>query len=342
SCGQPSTTTSPSPGASKWPATLTIGTKEAPSTTYVVGVATVKILGKYLKNIDSHIAAYPGVMNWPQLMKDEKLDMGQFTIHSMYDAAVGQEYYKGQPPATWLRIMGYGEDASLGVIAVKGKGIKTPADLKGKKWMIVRPGSDLGPRTAAAYLAAYGLKEGDVTLVKHSSTDEFVSAVKEGRVDAMGWPVYPRGTPWAEELAIGGFIEFISDTPEAIAKISAANPFWHAMTIPANTYKGQTSDWKTVGFSSIWGVRSTLPDDLVYAVAQAAWDNFAEWTTYHAIIKGYKLPDSAKPEMMALPYHNGMVKYLKEKGYWTPAHETKQNELLATLQKAEENFKKSK
>jgi len=309
-----------------------------PATTYVIAVAISKMITKYVKGIDCNVKTFPGTIDWPEREEKGELDITMQSASTAYLAAMGEDTYSDHGPFK-LWTGGFGSIAYEGIIARKGAGITTPADLKGKKWSALIPGSELMIRVVDAWLRAYNLSKNDVTVLSRASTTEMVESVRERRVDAISWPCYLK-SPWATELAEGGHIEFISDTPEAIKKITEElyPGLFIPTTMPANTYKGQDKPWATCGAVTLFTISDKLPEDLVYNIAKALWDNFDEWAGYHSDVEGYRLPNSIKPDSMIAPLHPGIVKYLKEKGYWKAEQEAKRNALLDKMQKAREAF----
>lgn len=117
-------------------------------------------------------------------------------------------------------------------------------------------------------------------------------------------------------------------TPEAIAKITTAKPQWGPATLPAGTYKGQSTDVKTFGVCQRIEVRADLPADLVYAITAVLYDHFDEWAAYHSDVLDYKIPASLSPEKMPIPIHDGAIRYYKEKGFWKAEQEARHQSLL--------------
>jgi TRAP-type uncharacterized transport system substrate-binding protein len=70
---------------------------------------------------------------------------------------------------------------------------------------------------------------------------------------------------------------------------------------------------------------STHPD-VVYGVVKAIFDNTDEFADTHPAAKYWSLKH--KPVSLAVPYHEGAIKYFKEKGLWTEAADAYQKKLL--------------
>jgi TRAP transporter TAXI family solute receptor len=193
--------------------------------------------------------------------------------------------------------------------------------------MVIRPGSVAMRDIADAIMYGYGLTENDVNVMEHSSSKEFVAAMKEGRVDAMGWP-YTTAAPWVEELANLGKVQFVSDTPQGNQKMTEKYPVFASVTLPGGSYKGQDTDQLCTGLIQTLDINADVPADLVYAVTAALYDNFEQWSGYHANVKDFALPGAIAVERMVNPFHEGAIKYYKEKGLWTAEHEARQKALL--------------
>jgi TRAP-type uncharacterized transport system substrate-binding protein len=71
-----------------------------------------------------------------------------------------------------------------------------------------------------------------------------------------------------------------------------------------------------------------LPDDLVYRVMKAIFDNLPELHSYTPMAKIWTENPLVAP---VIPYHVGAIKYYKEKKMWTEASENKQKQLLTEL-----------
>ncbi len=331
-CAKPAPAPAPAPAPKPAPAVpsdLAIGTKFMPSTTYVWGVSVTKVLNKHVEGITVHVGSYATDSYFADAFAKGLLQIGIGSTHTTVQQVYGMGKWEGRGSAP-MRVMTTGPRWYLGVIARPGAGITTPADLKGKKWMIILRGSALLRDMADATLHGYGLTEKDVTLVEYSSSKEIVAAMKEGRVDAAGFP-YQAGSPWLEELVMAGKADLISDTPEALDKITKAYPMFSRGALPAGSYKGQDKDVNTYTSVVTLDVHADLPADLVYDMVTALYENFEEWSNYHTAIKHFAMPGGIDVSRMGIPVHEGAIKYYKEKGYWTAAHEAKQKELIERL-----------
>ena len=123
------------------------------------------------------------------------------------------------------------------------------------------------------------------------------------------------GTGWPGFTAVakaGG--RFIVPDAEGIKRIQAKHPSLKTLTVPPNSYPGQTEPIVSVGSWSFILARPTLPDDVAYRLARALHKGEA------AIAK--RLPQArettAANTAAAAPrrdmIHPGVLKYLRETG----------------------------
>ena len=179
------------------------------------------------------------------------------------------------------------------VVARADSGIKTIADLKGKKVSIGAAGSGVY-FNAMDILAAAGLTEKDIN-PQYLNFDQSADGLKDGKIDAA-FIVAGAPTPAITELCMTNAKTRIVPIDGAIAdKLMKDNTFYSVYKIPAGTYANQAS----------------ATEDDVYKITKAIFDNIADITKEHA--KGAELSLENATEGLTVPFHAGAAKYFKEK-----------------------------
>ena len=198
------------------------------------------------------------------------------------------------------------------VIARAEAGIASFDDLKGKRVNVGNPGSGQ-LATMEVVLAAKGWTMGDFALASELKPAEQAAALGDNKVDAI---IYTVGHP------NGSIQEAVSTTPsvlvpvegEAIDKLIAENAFYAAATIPGGMYEGTPNDTKTFGVKATFVTSADVPDDVIYQVVKAVFDNFDRFKGLHPAFANLKEGDMVSAGLSA-PLHPGAAKYYNERGW---------------------------
>ncbi|AWM88373.1 TAXI family TRAP transporter solute-binding subunit [Microvirga sp. 17 mud 1-3] len=193
------------------------------------------------------------------------------------------------------------------VVASKDSGIKTLADLKGKRLSVGAPksGTELNAR---AILAGAGLTYKDLGKVEYLPFGESVELMKNRQLDA---------TLQSAGLGVSSIRDLATSVDIVVVEIPAAmvekvgSPYVKA-TIPANTYEGQTAAVPTAAVVNYLVTREGVSDDTVYKMTKAIYESLPELSAAHAAAKEIKLQDALSG--MPIPVHPGAQRYFDEKG----------------------------
>ncbi|MBO5755524.1 MAG: TAXI family TRAP transporter solute-binding subunit [Clostridia bacterium] len=187
--------------------------------------------------------------------------------------------------------------------------IKSVADLAGKKVSIGAAGSGVY-FNAMDVLAAAGLTEDDI-IPQYQSFADSADALKDGKIDAAFIVAGPP-TPAITELFTSNDAYLVPIDGAIAEKLLEDHPFYTVHSIPANTYKGQTEEVKTVTVKATLIVSASASEEDVYNLTKAIFDNIEAITAAHA--KGAELSLENATDGMTAPFHAGAAKYFAEKG----------------------------
>lgn len=98
-------------------------------------------------------------------------------------------------------------------------------------------------------------------------------------------------------------------------KVIQAVPFYSKLTIPANTYAGQTQPLETLADVNAYFFSADIPEDVVYNFVKAAYEQIDDLVATFAGAESMKYENV---KTLALPLHKGAYKYYKEKGVEIP------------------------
>jgi uncharacterized protein len=190
-------------------------------------------------------------------------------------------------------------------------GIKTIRDLEGKRFIAGGIGTAT-ERLTKLVLKVYGL-EGKVDLPA-VDLKEGVDAVANRR--AVGFSTgSPFPTPMVMELVATTPIRLLEIGEAEYKTLSEVDPTYSPTVIPADTYKGVSTDVKTVASPVLMYTTEDMPEELAYKLTKAFWENRKLIAEAHATGKGL---DIAGVRFGVARVHPGAQRYYKEIGVEIP------------------------
>ena len=178
---------------------------------------------------------------------------------------------------------------------------------------IGNPGS--GQRGTSDYLIKEsGWTTKDFKLATELTSTEQSKALCDGKIDAY---IYTVGVPNAGvSVATDGCGAKIApfDNDLAKAQVTPDKPYYAWATIPKGTYKTTDSDVKTFGVMATFVSSTDVPDNVVYEVTRAVFENIDDFRNLHPAFKNLD-PKMMIKNALSAPLHSGAAKYYKEKGW---------------------------
>ena len=199
------------------------------------------------------------------------------------------------------------------IVTTTKSGIKSIADLKGKKVSIDVPGSGCAIMAAAILQeAGFDLKK-DLTIANLSQS-ESVQALKDGVVDAVFFNfAYPGSA--VMDLAATRDIVLVSMDKTLGDKLVKKYPYYVQITIPRGTYSKVDYDVLCLGDSNVLIANKNMKEDVAYKVVKAIFSNVKEGQ--YALVNIHPIAAQLTPANAVnspLPLHPGVQKYFKEVG----------------------------
>ena len=275
---------------------------------YPMGVALSQIYGK----------AMPGAKTSAQVTKAsvENLNLLQagrgeiaFTLgDSLSDAWKGDEEAGFKTPLKKLRTIAAIYPNYIQIVANADSGIKTLADLKGKRIAVGAPKSGTELNARAIFKGA-GMSYKDFSKVEYLPFGESVELMKNRQLDATLISA-GLGVAAIRDLATSVKITIVSVPADVVARIGEAA--YQAGTVPANTYSGQAEAVATVAIQNFLVSHEGVSTDAAYKMTKAIFDNLPDLQAAHAAAKAITKENAAKAP--PAPLHPGAEKYYKEVG----------------------------
>src|SRR6185312_7312454 len=199
------------------------------------------------------------------------------------------------------------------VVTVEGTGIKTMADLKGKRVSTGSPGSATEVM-AFRVIEAAGLDKDKDMKRERLGAAESVNAIKDHKIDAFFWV---GGLPTSAVTDLGATpgvkIKFI-DHADLVGKMNAKyGNLYAASVIKAKTYPGQEADNHNTVVWNILVANASMPEEMAYTVVKTIFDKKADLVAVHQEAKNFTLASQVK-DFSPIPWHPGAIKYFAEQG----------------------------
>ncbi|MCC7049117.1 MAG: TAXI family TRAP transporter solute-binding subunit [Alphaproteobacteria bacterium] len=226
-------------------------------------------------------------------------------------AYTGTGVYEGKGKVEELRAIANLYPESVHLVVRKGLGVKSPADLKGKRVSLDEPGSGtlINARTI---LAAYGVAEKDIK-PEYLKPNQAGEKLKDGSVDAFFFTGgYPAGAI-SELTATGSGIDLVPIAGPEADKLRGTAKFFAADEIPAGTYK-DIGAVKTLAVGAQWVTSAKIDAGLVYEVTKALWSDKTRAVLDAGHAKGKSIQKATALAGLGIPLHPGAEKFYKEAG----------------------------
>jgi TRAP transporter TAXI family solute receptor len=293
---------------------VTIGTGGVTGVYYAVGGAICRLMNKDRKatNIRCSVESTGGSVFNVNTIRAGELDFGMTQSDVQYNSLKGLGAFKDAGPYTDLRVVYSVHPEPFTVLARKEANVKKFEDLKGKRVNVGNPGS--GTRASMdELLAALGWKITDFSLAAELKADEHGPALCDNKIDAFYYGVgHPSANIQDPTTTCGA--QLVSISGPAVDKLVAEKPYYAKVTIPGGLYPNNPNPTQTYGVTATLVTSAKVPDEVVYNLVKATFDNFDEFKKLHPAFANLDPKEMIKNGNTA-PLHPGAIKYYKEKGW---------------------------
>jgi hypothetical protein len=274
---------------------------------YPLGVALGKLYGERIPGIRTSVQSTKASVENLNLLQAGKGELA-FTLGDSLIAA-----WKGDPevgfkaPLDRLRGLAAIYPNYVQIVASRDSGIRTLADLKGRRLSVGAPksGTELNAR---AILAAAGIGYADLGKVEYLPFAESVELMKNRQLDATLQSA-GLGVASIRDLATSVPITIVAVPAELVARIGS--PFQPG-TIPAGTYGGQEADVPTAAIPNFLVTHSGVSDELAQAMTRELFAGLDQLAAAHS--EGRKIRLESALAGMPVPLHPGAERFYREKG----------------------------
>jgi uncharacterized protein len=297
---------------------VTIGTNPAGSLYFTIGGGFAKVITEKA-GLQSIVQPFTGSSVALPLVNGGELTS---SLASTLDAGFG---YRGEGPwqgkpmknlRSLLRVLNLPYTFTVRA----DSGLKTIADLKGKRVVMDFKGQIALKAMNEALIQAGGLSLNDVQHVTVAGLKPGLDAVADKSAEASA---VAAGIAMVQEMHATTPVRYLNvtgpnATDEFMAKIL---PGTSLMTLQPNPRMPEVTEPVTIGTYDVYLiVGSDLSDGDANKITTTLIDSWAELQKDYAPLRGSKLSDLARPTATA-PYHPGAIAAFKAKNLWTDATE---------------------
>jgi TRAP transporter TAXI family solute receptor len=226
-------------------------------------------------------------------------------------AYTGTGAFEGKPKVTDLRAIANLYPESIHLVVKKNSGIKTVADLKGKRVALDEPGSGT-LIDARMVLAAYGIKESDIK-PDYIKPNQAGDKLKDGSLDAFFFVGGAPAGAITELASSGAGIELVPLGGPQAAALLKSSPWFATDHIAAGTYK-DVGAVTTLAVGAQLVTSAKVDAETVYQITKALYSDATQKTLQAGHAKGKYITKENAVKGIGIPFHPGAERYYKEVG----------------------------
>ncbi|WP_372373119.1 TAXI family TRAP transporter solute-binding subunit [Alcaligenes faecalis] len=292
---------------------VSIGTGGVTGVYYAAGGAICRLVNKDrgTDGVRCSVESTGGSVFNVNTIKAGELDLGVVQSDVGYNAYNGEGQFKDGGAYKKLRSVFSIHPEPFTVLSRKEANISKFDDFKGKRFNVGNPGS--GTRASMdQLLQAMGLDNSFFSLASELRPDEHGPALCDGKIDGF---IYGVGHPSAniQDPTTSCGAKLVPLTGPAVDKLVQTYPYYAKVAIPGGLYPNNPDDVQTYGVLATFVTSEDVPEESVYNVVKAVFDNFDDFKRLHPALANLKKEDMVKNGLSA-PLHKGAEKYFKEKG----------------------------
>ncbi|MFQ5642057.1 MAG: TAXI family TRAP transporter solute-binding subunit [bacterium] len=290
---------------------LSVGTAPPGGAFFVVGGAIAEVVSANVGELPWHVSAEAtkGTQENIRRLDSGELDFALANAAISYFAVRGKGAWEKEYPVR--TVMTLAPNIAL-FITPKSSGVKTLADLKGKR-VLVGPAGAGFEYFLQPILKAHGVTYDDFTPLNNTQAGS-VDMLADGSAAAafLGGAV---PTASITQACASQDIHFIPFEKTAKQTLFETYPFFFPATISAGTYRGQDTDFDGMNVGSMHLISSAgVDEEIVYQFTKILYEHRQEVVKTHPAGKAINPKNVIRDT--GTPFHPGAIRYYKELGIW--------------------------
>lgn len=292
---------------------ITIGTGGVTGVYYPTGGAICRLVNRDRAEhgIRCGVESTGGSIFNINAIRSGELEFGVAQSDWQFHAYNGTSRFEEQGAFEDLRAVFSVHPEPFTVVARADAGIETFDDLQGKRMNVGNPGS--GQRgTMEVVMEAMGWTMDDFAVASELQAAEQSQALCDNNIDAMVYTVgHPSGSIQEATTACDSVL--VNVTGPVIDSLIDERPYYRTATIPGGMYRGNDEDTQTFGVGATFVTRADVPEEVVYEVVKAVFENFDQFKGLHPAFANLE-PEEMASDGLSAPLHPGAERYFQEAG----------------------------
>ena len=275
---------------------------------YPYGGGIAKLLNEHLPGVRATAEVTAASVDNLKLIRDNKADIAFTLADTLADAVEAHGVFAGGPPvpAVSLAVL---YDNYTQIVSVKGSGVTSVGDLRGRVISTGSPGSGT-EILAIRLLTAAGLDPDRDVERQGLGVSESADALKDGKIAAFFWS---GGLPSAavQDLAHSPRIaRSLIPTADLLPSLRRDyGDLYFPLEIPASAYPGVERAVPVVGVANILVVNRAMSEELAYGITRVLFEHQASLAAIHP--EARHLSRSRALTGSPAPFHPGALRYLR-------------------------------
>jgi hypothetical protein len=241
----------------------------------------------------------------------------EFGMGNSFDTtfyAEGKGEYEGQGPHNNLRHVASLLPYQVALFVRADSGIKSIADLKGKRVSGGFNAQKTIGRIIAAHLANAGLSYKDVKQVLTPNVSRAAEDFTAGKTDVMFFALGAAAVKQAAATVGGLRVLAIDDSSDAVKRMQQVLPGSYEMEVkPSPALDGILKPTHVVAFDMVLSTNVGVAENVVYEVTKAIHENQPALAGTFPPFSLFK-PENMAKKVLDVPFHPGALKYYSEIG----------------------------
>jgi TRAP transporter TAXI family solute receptor len=282
---------------------------------YPLGGGMAALISKNIPNTEATAEVTTASVDNVKLLHGNRVGLAFSLPDTAWDGFSGQ--IKGLPDKAAIRSLMALYANVMHIVAADGSGIKSVADLKGKRVSTGAPGSGVEIK-GLRVLEAYGLTPKDLRSQERLGAGESAGALKDRKIDAFFWDGgLPTGAVLDLAATPGTKIHMIPHGDAVPKMVAKYGPLYFASNIPKGMYKGIDEDIPVAAATNLLIANEKLDENLAYQITKVLLEHTADLVAVHKAASEMNLKNAVIGS--PIPFHPGALRYYKEKGVKVPA-----------------------